>query len=97
MSKKEILAKIKTLLANNPLLDHATYVNKHGKDAYSIFGFEATTTAQLPQEAKDVISAIRSTGKNATYTYDNSKGEGSIYVGPKSSKAITDDSILNVL
>ena len=97
MNKKQILAKVRALLSNNPMLSLRSYSNKNDEPAFSIFGFEVFNTAQLPQDAKELLLSIKSIGKNASYAYDQSKGEGSIYVGPVTSKEASDDDILNVL
>lgn len=98
MNKKQILAKIKALLAQFPMLNLSCYENSNTEPAFSIFGFEAFTQAQLPQEAKDLILNIKKSGRNASYLFDNQKLEGSIYVGPSSAKATaSDEDILNVL
>lgn len=99
--KKALILAINNLLKSDSMLELSSYENKNKEQAFSIFGFDIASQAQLSQDAKDVLANARKAGLRASFTPLNAiTGKtGSIYVGPKSSEQSTsaEDAVNNML
>ena len=89
--KKALISAVSKTLKADKMLELSSFENKNKELAFSIFGFEFVSQAQLTQDAKDVLINARSAGLSASYLPPNALTgkSGSIYVGPKSSAKAT--------